>query len=299
MQKVKDLAIDAKTSVSSLLEAYDNAGFQATNVARAAKLFKRMRADGAYTILSFTANLVAAGLRGTIAKLCERKCVDMIITTGGSVDHDLIKAYGEYDLADFRMDDVALNAAGVNRLGNILIANKHYELLEKKLKPVFMRHESEIVSPSQLIREIGETLDDPHSFLHWCAKKDIPVFSPGITDSAVGLQTYFFKQDHPKFGIDVTADMKRVEDTILVADKVGAVILGGGISKHHTIGVNILRGGLDYALYITTAQEYDGSLSGATASEAKSWSKIEKGANTVTVYGDATLVFPLVAAPLL
>lgn len=297
--QVNDTHLDSGARVADVLEAYGSMGFQATSLAQGAKLFRRMRDDKAFTILAFTANLVASGLRGTIAKLCEKKCVDMVITTGGSIDHDLCKSYGSYGIGSFRMDDLDLNARGINRLGNILVENKHYELLEQKMKPIFEKHANETVSPSQLIRDIGLSLDDEGSFLHWCAKNDIPVFSPGITDSAIGLQTYFFKQDNKSFGIDVTADMKRIEDTVLAADKVGAVVLGGGISKHHTIGVNILRGGLDYALYVTTAQEYDGSLSGATTNEAKSWSKIEKDANTVTVYADASLAFPLIASSVL
>jgi deoxyhypusine synthase len=70
-------------------------------------------------------------------------------------------------------------------------------------------------------------------------------------------------------------------------------MLGGGISKHHTIWWNQFRGGLDAALYITTAVEWDGSLSGARTREAVSWGKVKPTARHTTVDGDVTVLFPL------
>jgi len=112
------------------------------------------------------------------------------------------------------------------------------------------------------------------------------------------LQLFFFKQKHPSLGIDVTADMEKLAKLTLEADKTGAIILGGGIAKHHTIGVNILREGLDYAVYVSTADEYDGSLSGAKPKEAKSWSKLKEEGNSVSIVCDATIAFPLIAPAL-
>ncbi len=91
----------------------------------------------------------------------------------------------------------------------------------------------------------------------------------------------------------------RLGDIVVNAGKTGGIILGGGIAKHHTIGVNILKEGLDYAVYVTTSAAWDGSLSGATTNEAKSWSKIKEKGNTATVYGDATIIFPLIMAKVL
>ena len=136
----------------------------------------------------------------------------------------------------------------------------------------------------------------PDSFLHWCTKNKIPVFCPGITDSAIGLQTYFFKQKKKDFCIDVTKDMNELAGISLNADSTGGIILGGGISKHHAIGVNLLRGGFDYAIYVTTSSPWDGSLSGARTNEGISWGKIKEKANHVTVDADATIAFPLIMA---
>jgi len=282
-------------------EEFLNVGFQATNIGRAIELIERMKKDKATIFFSFTANMVASGLRGLFAEMCKRKFVDAIITTGGSLDHDLIRTKMDYGIGDFTMNDSELHKKGVNRLGNILIKNECYEFLEKEITKVFEKiyDDERTTSPSTIAKEIGNSVSDKGSFLYWCSKNKIPVFSPGITDSAIGLQTYFFKQRYADFGIDVTKDMKQLADIVLNADKTGGIVLGGGISKHHTIGVNLLRGGLDYAVYVTTASPWDGSLSGARTQEAVSWGKIAEQAKHVTVDCDATIAFPLIMKKIL
>ena len=283
---------------------YETFGFQATNIGRAIELIEKMRKEKATVFFSFTANMAATGLRGIFAEMCKRKLIDVIITTGGSLDHDLIRTEKDYLLGDFFMDDASLHEEGTNRLGNVLIKNECYEFLEQKIHPIFetLYKKEKSTSPSEIAKAIGDSIMDGKgsekekegSFLYWCSKNNIPVFSPGITDSAIGLQTYFFKQKHPDFGIDVTKDMKQLADLVLNADKTGGIVLGGGISKHHTIGVNLLRGGLDYAIYVTTSSPWDGSLSGARTNEAVSWGKITEQAKHVTVDCDATIAFPLI-----
>ena len=291
---VRDLEITNTTTARELVGQFATTGFQATEVARAAELIRRMHKEKAFVVLTFTANMVATGLRSLFARMAEKKMADMIITTGGAVEHDFMRSFEPYQLGSFHMNDVELHEKDINRIGNVLVPSERYVMLEKKLKPVFAKFSDTHVSPSAFIEEMGRHTEDKNSFLHWATKNRIPIISPGITDSAIGLQTYFVKQENPAFGIDVTADMKIAQDTVLAADKVGGIILGGGISKHHAIGVNILRGGMDYAVYVTTATPFDGSLSGAAPTEAKSWGKISEKANTVTVYSDATIAFPLI-----
>jgi deoxyhypusine synthase len=82
------------------------------------------------------------------------------------------------------------------------------------------------------------------------------------------------------------------------AKKTGALIIGGGISKHHTIWWNQFKDGLDYVVYISTADEWDGSLSGARPREAVSWGKISEKARRTMVEGDASVILPLMASAL-
>jgi deoxyhypusine synthase len=276
-------------------ESMISCGFQATNVGRAIEIVEKMKKENATVFLTFTSNMIASGLRGIVKEMCRKKLVDVIITAGGSLDHDLIKSSKKYELGDFVMDDAKLHQQGTNRIGNILVPNECYEYLEGFMKEVFteMYETEKIIAPSEIAAKIGEKTKED-SFLYWCTKNKIPVFSPGITDSAIGLQAHFFKQNKKDFVIDVTKDMGKLSQISLNADKTGGIVLGGGISKHHAIGVNLLRGGFDYAVYVTTASPWDGSLSGARTNEGISWGKIKEDANHVTVDCDASIAFPII-----
>ncbi|MBD3310146.1 deoxyhypusine synthase [Candidatus Woesearchaeota archaeon] len=302
LEKVQGLKLEKGMKVSDLLKQYKNLGFQATHVGQAVDTIRQMRKDKAVVFFSFTSNMVSSGLRELFAEMVKKKLVDVIVTSIGSIEEDLIKTKKPFLLGSFNADDKDLHKKGINRIGNVYVPNDRYELLEDMLIPFFekmyelQKKEGMMLSPRKTIHELGKTIEDENSIIYWAAKNNIPVFCPAPTDGAFGLQLYFFKQGNPDFGIDVTADMKELADLTLAADKTGGIILGGGFAKHHIIGVNILREGLDYAVYVTTATQYDGSLSGARSNEAISWSKLKEEANNVCIEADATVAFPLIAA---
>ncbi|MBL7054152.1 deoxyhypusine synthase [Candidatus Woesearchaeota archaeon] len=300
MKEIKGMKLNKNTKITELVKGMENIGFQATQLNRAVKIIEKMKENKAVVFLSFTSNMVSSGLREIIAQLVKEKFVDVLITSAGSIEEDLIKTEKPFLLGSFDADDKELDKKGVNRIGNIFVPDDRYTLLEDKLMPFFKKlyarqiKNKRLISPTELIFELGKEVEDKNSILYWATKNKIPIFCPGITDGALGLNLYFFKQKFKEFGIDVTADMENLGKRVLEADKTGAIILGGGIAKHHTIGVNILRDGLDYVVYISTGTEYDGSLSGARPKEAVSWSKINEEGNYAYVEGDATIIFPLV-----
>ena len=302
---VEGITLNSKMSATELVAKMSQVGFQATHLGIASNIIRKMKNSNSTIFLSFTSNMVSSGLRELFAQILKEKKVNVVITSVGSIEEDLIKAHKPFLLGDFYANDKDLHRKGINRIGNIYVPNDRYTLLEDLLMPFFktlyekQKVTGKLVSPNELIYELGKTIKDKNSILYWAAKNKIPIFCPGITDGALGLNLYFFKQKYPDFGIDVTADMRQLADIVLTADRTGAIILGGGIAKHHTIGVNILRGGLDYTVYVTTATQYDGSLSGARVNEAVSWSKLKEDANSICVEGDATIVFPLLALTLL
>ena len=301
MDMVKDYDVEG-LEIGKLIGQMRLVGFQATHLADGVEIVRRMKKEKATIFLTFTANMAASGLRSLFARLCEKKLVHAIITTGGAIEHDFIRSFRPYLLGDFNMDDAQLHKKSMNRIGNIIVPTERYVFLEKKIQLLFARmyKQKKAISPSDIALELGRMSKDKNSFLYWAAKNNIPVFSPGITDSAIGLQSYFFKQDHKDFVIDVTGDMKSLADIVLTAKKTGGIILGGGISKHHALGANLMRGGLDYAVYVTTSQPWDGSLSGARTNEAISWGKIKgKRRSHVTIDGDATIIFPLLISEFL
>jgi deoxyhypusine synthase len=297
---IKGFELNPGTSAQELLSAYSSIGFQASHLGKAAKVIKRMQDGKAMVFLSFTSNMVSCGLREIIAQLCKKKLVHAIITSTGSIEEDVMKCSAPFVLGSFGADDLEVKANGMNRIGNILVRDEQYAGFEK-LHLAFMgemhaKHKGRMCM-SEYVSELGARLSDKNSFLYWCSKNSIPVFLPGPLDGAMGDHFYFFNKQHYKdpFVIDAAEEVRRFYDLMLGADKTGAIVLGGGIAKHHLIGAAILRNGLDYAVYLSTGTEGDGSLSGARPREAVSWNKLKKEENSAYVEGDATLAFPLLA----
>ncbi|MBW3581462.1 MAG: deoxyhypusine synthase [Euryarchaeota archaeon] len=307
---VEDLAIDDLGSPDGLVRAlYRSGGFTAKKLAVATEVMARMlRDDGCKVILSFPACIMATGTRGLIVDMVKRGWVDAIITTCGTLDHDLARVWQPYYHGAFTMDDKELHEVGVNRLGNVLVPNESYgEVLESRMKPLLAklwegRGDRDSWSTAELTRYFGLHLEGEEkaeeSLLYWAAKQDVPIYVPGPTDGAWGSQIWQFYQTHRAFRFDLLADEQALMDFVFDASSLGALMIGGGISKHHAIWWAQFRDGLDYAVYLTTAQEYDGSLSGARVREAVSWGKVKEDARYVTVEGDATVTLPMILAAL-
>jgi deoxyhypusine synthase len=301
---VKDIKIDGKMTVDELMiQMKQSGGFTGRKLSEAVDIVEEMvRKDDCTTFLSFPACIMATGTRGVIVELVKRGLVDAIITTCGTMDHDLARSWKSYYHGDFLMDDAKLHQEGVNRLGNVLVPNSSYGIvLERKLMPMFKEilKNRDSISTRELVDEVGARLDDEESMAYWCHKNKIPVYIPGITDGSFGSQLWMYWQDHRKFKVDLFQDEQELMDMVFNAKESGAIMIGGGISKHHTIWWNQFRGGMDHAIYLTTAVEYDGSLSGAQVREAVSWGKVKETANHVTVEGDATITLPIIVASLI
>ncbi len=300
MEKVvQDYDIDGETTVSELIsQMHDSGGFVAKKVGLAAQILEDMFKDDSLNFLSFPACIVSTGTRGILKEAIKRELFDVVITTCGTLDHDLARTWEDYHHGSFSADDSELHRKDIHRLGNIFIPNSSYgEVLEKNMQPILeeiVGEEKKKFSTREIIWEFGKRIEDEDSIIYWAAENEIPIYIPGITDGAFGSQLWMYWQNDRDFSLDMMKDQQELADLVFPADKSGALIVGGGISKHHTIWWNQFRGGLERAVYITTAVEYDGSLSGARTREAISWGKINEEADHCTVKGDATVLLPLV-----
>ncbi len=296
MAKVKDFLWKKGISVSELVESYANVGFQSIEVKNASDTIIKMKRASAKIYLTFTSNMVTSGLRGFFAQIVSLGMADVLVTTVGAIEEDIMKASGEeFSIGDFQTDDVALYEKGVNRVGNLFINNESYARFEDLINPMLDRlyEKKPRWAVSEFLKEIGQMLDDEHSLLFQAAKNDVPVFCPAITDGSLGFHLFMYQQDHPDFVIDVVQDFKNILFSTSHDDLKGIISLGGSVSKHHAILACLLNGGLDYAVYMTTASHASGSMSGATTKEAKSWGKIKDDSDATTVIGDVTITFPL------
>ncbi len=296
MAYVKDFKWKKGMKVTELVDSYQNLGYQSIELKKAADVIVKMKKDNAKIFLTFTSNMVTSGLRGFFAQIIKLNMADVIVTTVGGIEEDIMKASGEkFSIGNFHADDVELHEKGINRVGNILVNNESYmhfeDMMLEILNKLYKKQKRWAVS--DFLKEIGLTLNDESSILYQAAKNNVPIFCPAITDGALGFHLYLFQQKHPDFIIDVVKDFGNILLITSYDEKKGVIALGGSISKHHAILSTLLNGGANYAVYMTTAHKTSGSMSGATTEEAKSWGKVKDESDVATVIGDVTITFPL------
>lgn len=296
---VKDLEITENTDIAKIFEQMSKSGgFESRNLAEGVQILREMIPNkDCLKFLSFVGAIISTGTRGIIKDMIQKKWFDVIITTCGALDHDIARHFSNYKEGSFTMDDSLLADQNIHRLGNVLVPMESYgPLIEQKMQQFLeeaYKQGKRQMSTSELSSQIGKNLGQD-SFLYWAYKNQIPVIVPGIMDGAVGSQVWLFTQKHPDFKLNITADADLLSSLIFKAKKSGALMLGGGISKHHTLWWNQYRDGLDYAVYITTAQEFDGSLSGAQVREAISWGKVTQNAKQTTIHCEITTILPFI-----
>jgi len=307
-QPVRDIVYVKNMTANQLVSAFaKSGGFTSKKVADGVDILQHMISEkSCVKFLSFPACIISTGTRGIIKELLKRKLFDIVITTTGTLDHDFARVWKDYYHGSFMADDTALHQKGINRLGNIFIPLECYGvILEEKIQPILdeLYTMQQRWSTRDLIWEFGKRLQkEKHgedSLMYWAWKNKIPIFVPGITDGAFGSQLWMYYQTHRNFTIDLFKDEQDLSDIVFTAKKTGALIVGGGISKHHVIWWNQFCNGLSYAVYVTTAVEHDGSLSGAQTREAISWGKIAESGKNITIEGDATVLLPLMVSALL
>jgi len=293
---IKGYDFNSGVNYSKLIDSYLTTGFQATNLGKAIEIVRKMRREKAFVYLGYTSNMVSSGLRDIICYLAQHKLVDVIVTTAGGIEEDFVKCLGDFKLGDFRADGAKLREKGINRIGNIFVPNSRYCKFEEFVLPVLEKYKDKVLTSSELIHTLGKEINNEKSIYYWCFKNNIPVFCPAVMDGSLGDMIYFFKNKNSKFKLEITEDTVALNNSTIGKAKTGMIILGGGVIKHSICNANLYRNGADFAVYINSNPEFDGSDSGASIEEAKSWGKVKGKADNVKVFGDATLIFPLLVA---
>lgn len=318
---------DRDMTVKDMVAGMANMGFQASAVANAVRIINDMvsprgtphlRSPGltsgkrAWTdsrtgakntiFLGYTSNLISSGLRETLRYLVQHKHVSAVVTTAGGIEEDLIKCLAPTYLGSFSTPGRSLRAQGMNRIGNLIVPNSNYCAFEDWVVPILDQmlveqesskgtEEALVWTPSAVIRRLGQEIDDESSVCYWAYKNEIPIFCPALTDGSFGDMLYFhsFKSSPQILDISITRDIRRINDIAINAARAGMIILGGGVVKHHIANACLMRNGADSAVYINTAQEFDGSDAGASPDEAVSWGKIKEDGDCVKVQRPITL----------
>ena len=310
LKEVKGVEIGAHTSVDDLVAGLRGCAFGAGRLAKAVDIYEEMLVEETTKFLGVAGALVPAGMRSILAEMVRERYVDVVVTTGANLVHDIIEALGEHhymsggvDAANAvrSVDDSWLRDQGIDRIYDVMVHDEAFAHLEDFLRGVFEQLDRKRYSIRELLTAIGENLSDRNSILRSAVDSDVPVFCPAIADSMIGLHAWIYKQTG-SLAVDAFDDMKELIDLFCEAKRTGAIILGGGVPKNFIFQSALIapraegKEGLDYAIQITTKTPEDGSLSGATLEEAKSWGKIGGKAKAVTLYCDATIALPIIVA---
>lgn len=303
-----------------LFQSFLHSGFQATNFGRAVEEINKMIAcreepmkqtdnlDVSETIavrnnctifLGYTSNMASCGVRETIRYLVEHRLVDCLVTTAGGAEEDLIKCLAPTYLGDFHLKGRDLRLKGINRIGNLLVPNNNYCKFEDWVMPILdtlleeQKTQGTNWTPSKIMARLGKEIGDKTSIAYWAAINHVPIFSPALTDGSLGDMIYFHGIRNPGLKVDIAEDLHFMNQLSKKSLNTGMLIVGGGLVKHHICNSNLMRNGANFSIFLNTANEFDGSDSGARPDEAVSWGKIKLDALPVKIYGEASIIFPL------
>jgi deoxyhypusine synthase len=295
---VTQIHLKPKMTVNELVTAMGKAGaYNGGSLSRAADIYDQMLRDPKTTkFFGLAGAMVPAGMGGIVSDLVKGGHIDVLVSTGANLTHDIIEAIGcrHYHGTAF-CNDVELRHDEINRIYDVYLPNEAFEHFEKFMQGVFGKLEpGSTISISELLRHIGKTLKS--GILHTAYHKNTPVYCPAVQDSMLGLQYWLFSQTN-KVTVDAFADMPALMDRCFTTKKAGALLVGGGVPKNFILQSMLMTpNGFDYAVQLTGDRPDLGGLSGATLDEARSWGKITEEAQAVTVYGDATITLPILVA---
>ncbi|MGZ3672767.1 MAG: homospermidine biosynthesis protein [Ktedonobacterales bacterium] len=306
--------ISPEITVADLIDG----SFQAYNAGRineAARLYAQHMLDPEQDVticLTIAGAMTPAGVGGSIITLMERGAIDFMVSTGANLYHDIHHAL-DYALhrGSFQLSDTELHEAGVIRIYDVLFADEVLLDTDRFLREIFKTFPQRPMSTAELHHLIGRSLlqlgvDAEHSVLAMAAKWNVPIYTSSPGDSSIGMNLARHQFDGNAFTIDPLYDVHETTAIVHSAARNGVIILGGGSPKNfylqtqpqlwEVLGIN--KGGHDYFIQITQDAPHWGGLSGATPSEAVSWGKIKPDMlrDTVVVYADTTVAFPLIAA---
>lgn len=299
MLKIQHMNITDKMSVLDLIEEMGKSGvLGAGKLSKATYLLADSIKDHETAIfLSMAGPLVPGGLRKLVADLIKDGYVDVLITSGANITHDLVESFGGRHYKGIHANDEELCSQGMGRIGDLYTKSEDFEVFEVQITEILSKiaEKKKVISIRDFLFEIGNMIEDENSILKIAAEKGVPIYAPGIIDSMLGLQLWMFTQDN-ELHLDAVGDMHELSDIVFGSKKVTAVMLGGGLPKHYALASNLLKGGVDAGIQVTMDRSETGSLSGAPLEEAKSWAKAKAGSNLVTVIGDVTIIFPMMVA---
>ncbi len=297
--RIRHANIHGMMTVDQLVKQMEGCAFGAGRISSACDILEEMQAEDITKFFGLSGAMVPAGMRNIVSGMIRDGYIDVLITTGANMVHDIIEGVGGcHEKGSETADDIELKKQHINRIYDVYLNEDYFGSLENKMQQVFSGMDpKKTYSIRELMSEIGKNIDDKNSILRAAYDCNVPVYCPAVQDSVLGLQAWLFKQAN-KLNVDVFGDMREFMDTCYAAKRTGAVLIGGGVPKNYVLQSMLVtpRGGFDYVIQVTMDRAETGGLSGATLDEARSWGKVGDNAKAVQVICDATIALPLMLA---
>ena len=297
MKEIKHIKIEKNIKASELVSRMKECGFNARKVSISAEIIKEAKKDKCKIFLGMAGALVPGGMREIIIDMLEKGWIDVLVTTGANLTHDLIEALGfKHYMGNERADDFKLHKQGLDRIYNVYMSNKVYQALEK----FFIKNYSELSKAtcvSEFLYLLGK-ITPKRSILKVCYEKKIPVFCPALSDSGVGLMLWNLFIRKKKILLD---EIKDLDEMLKLAwnKKKAVFYLGGGVPKNYVQQAMQFSNPALYGVQITTDRAESGGSSGAPLREGISWGKMSNQGKFVDVFCDVTIALPLIYSALL
>jgi len=302
--KVKDFE-PKKQTVNELIKQLKFTSFNARRLAEAIDILEEMIKDkDCVKFLGLSGALVPAGMRTCIVEMIKNKWVDIIVSTGANITHDLAQSFGEeyFQCKPEEVDDLELRKKGIDRIYDVCSSSETMEIMEKNIQKILKEIGEGEYSTFKLMEEIGKRIEDENSILKNASDEKVKIIVPGLIDSILGIQMWLYSQDKKvkinevkdlDFAINLNFDLKKEEKNT------GALILGGGVPKNFIFqSVLVADKPHRYAVQVTVEKPEYGGLSGASLEEAKSWGKVDEKSKLCTVYCDVTIALPIIVSTL-
>ena len=309
---VQHLDLKRVYSLFDLVQAFGYTSFQSRNIFKCFEIFRKMLADSKCLIfLGLSGALIPGGMRGVIRDMIEMNLVDVIVSTGANVFHDIFEGFGyRHYIGKENGDDDLLRRHRIVRVYDALMDDHEINRVIHLLSQAPEEARGRVLSSREYLAILGQHLQGEGSILKAAFEHGVPVFVPALCDSSIGIGLTFL---HAKTGgssrgviIDQIRDNYEIAQLKKMASVTGAIYIGGGVPKNYIQQLGPVsellfqkESGHRYAFQLTTDDPKWGGLSGCTFEEAKSWGKIAKASDHAAVYADATIVLPLLVGAIL
>ncbi|MBI4125780.1 MAG: deoxyhypusine synthase family protein [Deltaproteobacteria bacterium] len=309
-QPIEAIDLEKINTVEELVRAYGNASIQARNLGSCAQVWEQMLtdADRPTVFLGLAGPLIAAGLRKVIRDIIHCGLVDCVVSTGAILYQDIYQAKGfKHYRGDPKIDDRLLRDLYVDRIYDTYVDEDTFWRLDCSIGRFADTLKPGLYSSRQFLEAISATLNDENSILAAAHKRGIPVFSPAINDSSIGIgitEHYHrcVREGRQGVVIDSIRDNYELTQVVINSKATAAVYIAGGVPKNFINDSVVMSyifgkdtGGHRYAIQLTTDVPHWGGLSGSTLSEATSWGKVSKKASHAMCFVEPSVSLPLVA----